>query len=427
MLLLYRLLVGPVLRLAHRLVALVDRKARRGLAGRRAWREQLTNLPARTPGQTRIHLHVASVGEFEGAKPIVEELRKSVPNLLVTVSFFSPSGYEQQRGWSGLDAACYLPEDTPGEIGAFLDRVDPDLLLLIRYDLWPELLRAARERGVPNLLACGVLHSSSSRLRWPFRPFFRALYSLLDSAWMVREEDHRSMVRLAPTVPSVAAGDTRYDRVLMRAAESVELRFAESLRAGGAPVLVAGSTWEPDEEMLVEMRAVYPELRLVIVPHEPSHEHIETLLKRFPEAITLSALEGGATVAGSVPLVIDRTGLLSALYRVGDVAWVGGGWGAGVHSVLEPAAYGLPVLTGPRIDRSPDALRMHQSGGLYVVKDVAEARTVAARLRDEPEVWQRRGEIAGTIVQEGEGATRLIVAGLLEVLKGREEEARSEK
>jgi len=415
----YRLIAGPALRLAHRLLAVFNGKARRGLAGRRRWREQLAGLQPRVPGQTRVHVHVASVGEFEGAKPIIERLREQVPYLLVTASFFSPSGYEQQSGWKGLDAACYLPEDRTVEMRAFLDRLDPDLLLLIRYDLWPELLRAAHGRGVPTVLACGVLHARSVRLRWPLRSFFRSLYGLLDGAWTVRAEDRESITRLAPTVPSIAVGDTRYDRVLARAAEAVDLQFGEVLHSGGEPVLVAGSTWGPDEEMLSAIRTIYPALRLVVVPHEPSREHVGALQERFPDAVTLSQLDAGVTFPSGAVLIVDRTGLLSALYRLGDIAWVGGGWGAGVHSVLEPAAYNLPVLTGPHIERSPDAVSLHRNGGLRVVHDAAEARAVASELRERPEEWRRRGEIAGALVREGEGATERIVAGLLRLLASR--------
>jgi 3-deoxy-D-manno-octulosonic-acid transferase len=154
-------------------------KARRGRAGRRQWRRQLASLGRRTVGECRVHIHAASVGEFEQAKPIIEAMRARVGAMTVTASFFSPSGYEQQGRYAGVDAACYLPNDTAGEMRAFLDAVDPDAIIIIRYDLWPGMLAEARRRSIPVILVCGVLHGNSSRFNPLVRPFFAWLYGQL--------------------------------------------------------------------------------------------------------------------------------------------------------------------------------------------------------------------------------------------------------
>lgn len=412
----YRFLVHPLVELAFRAAAIRSPKARRTLEGRARWREQLAGLAPRSPGVPRLHVHAASVGEFEAARPIIDALREREHPMVITASFFSSSGFAQQRGASGLDAACFLPTDSRGAMRAFMRTVDPDLVLVMRYDLWPEFVAAARNHGAPVWLACGVLRGDSVRFNPLLRGFFRRTYAGLGRIFAVTDTDRAAFERMSAT-PVEVAGDTRYDRVLARAAAGADLGALSASVIAGRTVLVAGSTWPHDEELLRSV-AELPGLLPAIVPHEPSKAAVADALARFPGARTLSDLERGADAADVRAVIVDRTGLLAALYRAGHIAYVGGGFGEGVHSVLEPAAYGIPVLCGPRIERSRDASEMAALGALQVVRERGDVLREVSRLLNDPAAREEAGARAGRFVNERAGATRTIVTAIENELPG---------
>ncbi|MBK8912309.1 MAG: glycosyltransferase [Chlorobi bacterium] len=431
MLLFYRYLVRPLLDFLLRAMAVRSRKARLTWRGRKEWRTQLRHVPQ--TASHRVHFHAASVGEFEQAKPIIEAIRATFPGSVITASFFSSSGMWQQGNYDGVDAACHLPPDRPKEINEFLDHLRPQLIIIIRYDLWPQLLAQANRRKIPVVLACGVLHGGSARLFPVVRRFFRWLYGQLTLACVVGPEDERAFRQLAPTLAVRVAGDTRYDRVVARTQQpSATPVLAAHLP--GSVTLIAGSTWPDDERLLAEATAAEASrLQPILVPHEPTPQHLDPLRKQFPNAVLLSELEKieiggsefeesesgksepeGAATGKERGVIVDRTGMLSGLYRQGEIAYVGGGFGAGVHSVLEPAAYGIPVICGPGIHRSRDAVAMEKAGALIVVADAASLRQTLLRLLDNPEERNRLGTAARQFVEERANATERIISTLLE-------------
>ncbi|MBS1914616.1 MAG: hypothetical protein JST22_21715 [Bacteroidetes bacterium] len=409
---LYRSVIGPAVAIMGRIVAIGSPKVRQTLAGRRAWREQLAALAPREPGVRRVHVHAASVGEFEQAKPIIEALRAEGDRMVITVSFFSSSGYEQQRDYAHVDAVSYLPADSTRTMRDFLDVIDPDLILILRYDLWPCFMLEARRRSVPVALVSGVLRRNSSRFRPLLRSFFAWLYGQLRHIYAVTYEDRDAFVSLAPYVPVEVGGDTRYDRVLMRLDAAAPVPAFEQSVTRGRAVLVAGSTWSPDEELLAG--ADLNALLLMVVPHEPTQEHVARLLEQFPNSCTLSALERGEPSVGHAvdTIVVDRIGILFGLYGLGTLAYVGGGFGEGVHSVLEPAAYGLPVFCGPKTERSRDAQEMRGEGLLTVAHTARDlAVGVDLLLANSTLLKERRSACEG-FVRRHQGATQRIVASL---------------
>lgn len=416
----YRFILRPLLWLAFRTIALWNPKARRGLAGRRRWREDLAALRQRSDGgEMRLHIHAASVGEFEQAKPIIEELRRRRGDgrTIVTVSFYSPSGYEQQKDYPGVDAVSYLPEDRAAEMDPFFARLDPDLLIVVRYDLWPGMISAARRRGLPVILIAAVLREDSTRFNPLLRSHFRNLYGGLRLVCAVAVEDAAQFHRLVPELPVVVTGDSRYDRVAARAKQSVALPPPLAGLAERGDVIVAGSTWPADEALLLEV-ARRPDTTLVIVPHEPNPRALADLLRRFPGGYPLSKLTETPIDLTGRPIIVDRTGILSALYRIGTLAYVGGGFGDGVHSVLEPAAYSLPVFAAPRIERSADAVAMRTVGALRTTADAGELRRMIDELLGNREALKQRGELAARFVAERCGATARTVDAVMELLGG---------
>jgi 3-deoxy-D-manno-octulosonic-acid transferase len=408
---LYRVFLAPLVRGVIAGASIGSAKGGRGRAGRKRWRDGLKELAKRKAGVPRVHLHAASVGEFEQAKPVIEALRERYRDIIITASFFSPSGYEQQGSYALLDAATYLPVDSRREMRAFLDAIDPDLILIIRYDLWPGLLLEAGRRKVPAVLLCGVLHAGSSRFNPLVRPFFTWLYGMLSLIHAVSGDDRASFAKLVPSVPVEVSGDTRYDRVVARARAAAELPlFDDRVRAGRA-VLVAGSTWPPDEELIASVDD-RDDLLIVLVPHEPTPEHVASLKRSFEGAVLLSELERDGVSAPPRAIIVDRTGILSALYRIGTIAYVGGGFGEGVHSVLEPAAYGIPVLCGPRIVRSRDAVGMAEARTLRVTRTREELADAIGFLMRDAEGRDATGRRAREYVETRAGATGRIMASL---------------
>jgi len=409
--LLYRFVLGPLVSGGARVAALFSPKVRRGLAGRR--RQQVRAQVEPAPERFAIHIHAASVGEFEQAKPLIEALRAGALPLRITASFYSPSGFEQQGNYDRLDEAWYLPDDRPRNVRAFLDRVRPDLIIIIRYDLWPEFLRLAGERDIACVLVCATLREDSARLRPIARGFFRWLYNRLSLIDCVGEADRAAFGTLAVGVPLEVSGDTRYDRVVERAAAGARSTLPiERSQLGADTVLVAGSTWPPDEALLAPLVGLEG-LRLVVVPHEPTPTHVASLRARLGRAVLLSEITPGEVVPAGTAVIVDRTGILLGLYALADIAYVGGAFGAGVHSVLEPAAYGIPVLAGPRIERSRDATALHDAGLLEVVED---AKAAYASISRHVSLSRRRDELGArteSFVRERAGATTRILEGLM--------------
>lgn len=409
---LYHLFIYPGFVTAMRIASLWSPKIRRALRGRVDWRSPVGKIKSASPAAFRVHFHAASVGEFEQAKPLIEALRSEPTLYRITASFFSPSGYDVQKDWPVIDGACYIPHDRQQEMNEFLNRITPDLIIVVRYDLWLEFMRQAKQRGIPVVLVCGVMRANSIRFFPGLRRFFSGLYGRLSMIHCVTQEDRESFERLAPHVPIETTGDTRFDRVVERLESKEEGQVVRNIRqvVGDRKVLVAGSTWAEDERLLSTLQE-RTDLFLVIVPHEPGPEEVTAALDLFPAAILLSqfSADHSSNLRG---IIVDRIGLLADLYRLADIAYVGGGFGAGVHSVLEPAAFGVPVLTGPRIDRSRDATSMQAEGLLYVTRTQEEVAKVVDRfLTDIPMLATMRDKV-GQFVRERLGATEQILRSL---------------
>lgn len=365
------------------------------------------------PGAFRVHFHASSVGEFEQAKPLIEALRAEPTVYRITASFFSPSGYESQKDYEHIDGACYIPHDRQQDMNEFLNRLTPDLIIVIRYDLWLEFMRQAELRTIPVVLVCGVLRSNSIRFVFGLRRFFSALYGRLSMIHCVTEEDRLAFETLTPSVPTEVSGDTRFDRVAKRLSVQTESEDLEVLRkaVGGRTVIVAGSTWREDERMLRGLTE-RSDLFLIIVPHEPGQEEITAALDQFPGAATLSEVREHGSSTELRGVIVDRLGLLADLYRLADIAYVGGGFGAGVHSVLEPAVFGIPVLTGPKTSRSRDATAMKEAGLLLEIESPETLAAGVDRLISDPNRLKAIGRSIEEFIDQHLGATQRIINSL---------------
>ena len=368
----YRALLRTASALAP-LGALVNDKLARTVALRRGVGERLAAW-SRASRDTRRPLawfHAPSVGEGLQARAVLQEFRTRHPDWQVAYTYFSPSAESFAAG-IGADIADCLPVDTPAAVAAALDALHPSLLVFAKLDVWPELATRAALSGVPVALVAGTVRPGSGRLRPVARALLSPGYRALAVAGAISGDDAARLARLGvPTDRIHVTGDPRADSVLARVA-SVPSDDPLLRLGAGAPTLVAGSTWPADEDRLLEafvaVRGRYPEARLILVPHEPTEEAVERIQRAAARLGTPPARTLAQQPEGGSLIVVDRVGVLAALYGAGDIAYVGGGFGsAGLHSVLEPAAWGLPVMFGPRWHESRDASLLVTQGGAAAV------------------------------------------------------------
>jgi 3-deoxy-D-manno-octulosonic-acid transferase len=366
------------LRAARPLLPLAARgegKLARGIRGRTGVLERMEAWARshRDPTRPLVWFHAPSVGEGLQARAVVQAFRALRPDAQVAYTFFSPSAEAFARTVRA-DVADYLPLDLPADVRRALDALRPSVIAFSKTDVWPVLTREAKARGIRLAMLSGTLPAGSSRLRGPARALLAPAYGRLDVAAAISAEDADRFGALGvPAERRTVMGDARFDQVWTRAAAVG--RGSALLRpfAGFAGVtLVAGSTWPPDEERLVPavsaLRAAGHRIRLVLVPHEPTPEHLSRTTQLLAQAgsspVRLSQVEGGAGPGDTV--LVDRVGVLGDLYALADAAYVGGGWGtAGLHSVLEPAAFGVPVLFGPRHANAREAAGLIGAGGAF--------------------------------------------------------------
>ena len=415
------------------LVARFSKKLARGLDGRRGLAERLAVWAAsqRNPNRPLVWMHAPSVGEGLQAKPVLETLRAEHPDWQLAFTFFSPSAERLAKNLP-VDVADYLPLDRPSEVNEVLDALQPTALVFSKLDVWPELTLAASRRGVKLGLISATVSVESSRLRWPTRKWAASAYAALDRIGTISEEDGERLELLGARPEAIAVtGDTRYDSVAERAARLDRSRepLARLTALGSAPgafTIVAGSTWPSDEAVLLpafaDLLIQVPTARLLLAPHEPNPDHLAGIAERLrhvklPRPVRLSQLEHAKP--GPV-IVVDRVGVLADLYALGDTAFVGGGFHrAGLHSVLEPAVFGVPIIFGPYWRMSRDAALLLDKGGAVALPTDARHPLHSQWLvwHHDPAARRKAGTAAKAMVEEGRGAaerTTALVRGLVE-------------
>ncbi len=406
------------------LAARFDKKLARGLDARRGLAARLAAWAQehRDPRRPLVWMHAPSVGEGLQAKPVLETLRAEQPDWQLAFTFFSPSAERLARNLP-VDLADYLPLDRPGDVEAALAALQPAALVFSKLDVWPELTLAAARRGVKLGLISATVSPDSSRLRWPTRQWAHPAYRALDRVGTISDDDGRRLEMLGARPEAIAVtGDTRYDSVAERA-ERLDRAREPLARLAAAPAgtftIVAGSTWPADEAVLLpafaDLLVQVPAARLLLAPHEPHPDHLAGIAQRLhalklPRPVRLSQLEH----AKPAPvIVVDRVGILADLYALADVAFVGGGFHrAGLHSVLEPAVFGVPIAVGPHWRMSRDAGLLLERGGAIALAQDARHPLHSQWLvwHHDPAARRKAGAAAKQVVAEGRGASERTTA-----------------
>ena len=408
---LYSFCVLPFLWAAIRALALISRKVRRGIRGRGKLFVSLETQVANKlrPGK-RIWFHASSLGEFEQAKPIIAELKRRHESVRIIVTFFSPSGYEHSKKYQLADVISYIPFDTRAGARRFLDITKPDVAVIIRYDVWPNHIWELYRRKVPILIANATMRHTTNRRLPLVRNFHHHIYNSISHILTVSQGDVDAFQLFSLTHPVMeAVGDTRYDQVKIRSTEAQKKHVIADRILHDKHVIVAGSSWHEDEQVLIpaflQLRESIKNLLLILVPHEPTIEHLEDLESELQEKASYIRFSGLNDYKGEDVIILDSIGILSTLYKYAEVAYIGGSFKQNVHNVLEAAVYGIPVVYGPKHKNSQEAVKLSESGGGFVVEDAVGLQAVLLRLLENPIEQKRAGSISFQFVQSNVGAT----------------------
>lgn len=372
-------------------------------------------------------VHCASLGEFEQGRPVLEAFRQKFPDWKIVLTFFSPSGFDKRKDWPGADFITYLPLDTPRNARRFLDQIRPDLAIFVKYEFWPNHLFELKRRGISTLLVSGIFRKNQPFF-WPVGGgFWREMLGCF-THFFVQNEESAELLTTINFKNSIVSGDTRIDRVIEIVNQNVESKTVQTfLKPEISPVFIAGSSWPADEEIFfpVLARPEFQSFKIIVAPHEISEKRLAEIADRFRK--TAPSGEAGAAVfyskfdgqfSNARLLVIDNIGLLNTIYRYGSVAFIGGGFGAGIHNLLEPAAFGLPVIFGPRFQKFEEARQLIESGGAFSIKNQEELAAVLRRLV-EADFYENASRQARRFIETNRGATEKIIDFIEAVIIGR--------
>jgi len=427
---LYNSIIVPLMWAGFHLGGFLNRKVRHGIRGRQAIWKSIDGFL--TASGKSLHplliFHSASLGEYEQIRPILSEIKKKHPAWKLVVTFFSPSGFEYFKKTEDSDLAVYLPFDSLRSVNRFFKLLHPNLIVITKHDVWPNFIWAANRWRIPTMLINGTLPLDSKITRFPARSLYRQIYSKITAIHPASETDRKQFKKVNATASlREALGDTRFDQVLRRAEESKEGKFFPEEWKSAPFIFIAGSTWPSDEEnvvpAIIDFYRQYDESQFVVVPHEPTDEHIAQLLQQFQkEAITVrlySDWKKDGRMNSARVLLVDQIGILANLYAFSHVAYVGGSFDPGVHNVMEPAASSNVVLFGPRILNSPEAQEMVRRGVGFIIRnkeDVLEKLNEFVSDREKLKVLQGG---AKSVVLENAGATQKIAKKIEHILYGK--------
>lgn len=389
------------------------------------------------PTAKYVWFHAASLGEFEQGRPLIEQLRATHPEYKILLTFFSPSGYEVRKNYEGADIVCYLPLDTISNARRFLRAVHPVMAFFIKYEFWYNYLHILRHRGVPVYSVSSIFRPGQVFFKWYGRNYAKVLHCI--THFFVQNEVSLQLLKGIGIDEATVVGDTRFDRVLQIKEQSKELPIVEAFKGingkgdackgdlsedackkdlsengcKGCKVFVAGSSWQPDEDIFIRFFNDHPDWKLIIAPHVIGEDHLAYILDklqmkavRYTQATEQSAAEARC-------LIIDCFGLLSTIYRYGEIAYVGGGFGVGIHNVPEAAVWGVPVLFGPNNKRFQEAQDLLACKGSFEVTDYDSFNTIISRLISDDQFRHQCGEASANYVKSRSGATDIIMKSVV--------------
>ncbi len=392
--------------LATRVAALFNPKAKLFVSGRKNWKQQLES--GVDSQADYLWFHCASLGEFEQGRPVIEEVKKEFPQYKIALTFFSPSGYEIRKNYDGADLVAYLPLDTKSNVRYFLDVLQPRKAFFVKYEYWYNYIHQLKQRNIPLYIVSAIFRENQSFFKnslWG--KWYRKMLFSFEHIFIQNEKSAQLLEKIGITNYTIA-GDTRFDRVAAIARSAKKFENVEKFK-GNSPLIIAGSTWKPDEEMLAAFINNSRGVKFILAPHEvaPANiNRIHQLLKK--KAISFSKVQNTAIEEFDV-LIIDSIGILSSLYQYGNIAYIGGGFGVGIHNILEAATFKLPIIFGPNYLKFKEAVDLVEEKGAFPIDDSNSLNKALNRLLEDKNELANASGICQKYVEKNVGSTKVII------------------
>ncbi len=387
------------------LISPFHRKARTLLKGQR---EAHRILKQKVDRDARyVWFHAASLGEFEQGRPLMERMRRLHPEYKILLTFFSPSGYEVRKDYEGADIVCYLPFDTPSNVFRFFRHVRPEMAFFIKYEFWFNYIWACQHYHIPLYSVSSIFRPNKVFFRWYGRPYAMVLKYV--THFFVQDEQSRELLATRGITDNVCVvGDTRFDRVIDIARQAKELPLVERFCHDASLIFVAGSTWPPDEDLIIPYFNSHPDMKLILAPHVIDEAHLQQIEHKLRRPVLRYSEATEDNVGQADCLIINCYGLLSSIYRYGQVAYVGGGFGVGIHNVPEAAVYGIPVLFGPNNKGFREAQDLLRLGGCFEITGQTLFNAVVDRMVENQKLRTTRGALCREYIVSNSGASDVI-------------------
>lgn len=363
------------------------------------------------PSDKTIWFHAASLGEYEQGLPVIEKIKEKYPNHKIVLSFFSPSGYEIRKNNTIADATVYLPLDTQKNAAKFIDLVHPEMVFFIKYEFWPNYLNELRKRNTPTYLISGIFRENQVFFKW-YGDFYRKALDAFSYFFVQNEKSGQLLLQLGKS-NCIVSGDTRFDRVASILKRDNTLDFIAEFK-NNKTTFVAGSTWPKDEELLLNyIKSNTTDTKFIIAPHNIKPDQIQQLKNSCTKKVILFSEIENKNLADYDVFIIDTVGILTKIYSYADIAYVGGGFGnPGIHNILEPATFGIPIVIGPNYSHFAEAIELVSLGGCISVDNYNSLEVLLNELIGDIEIRKSRGAISASFVQKNKGAVAKIMSAV---------------
>ncbi|MFG6390338.1 3-deoxy-D-manno-octulosonic acid transferase [Muribaculum sp.] len=395
--------------LGVKIASLRHEKARKIIDGQAVTMQRLKK--ELSPEGGYIWIHAASLGEFEQGRPLIEMIRRNHPDAKILLTFFSPSGYEVRHNFPLVDAVVYLPFDTKKNVRQFLDTVKPRMAIFVKYEFWGNYLNELKLRGIPTYIISAIFRKSQPFFK-PWGGEFRKMLTYFTHIY-VQDEGSRELLAGIGIKNVTVAGDTRFDRVTDIMESCVEIPQAAALTRDASLTIVAGSTWPPDESNLLPCFNAHPGMKLIIAPHEVNEERIAAIESQLNRPSCRLSTATPEEAAKCDCIIVDCYGKLSSAYRYGNIAYIGGGFGVGIHNLNEAAVYAIPVIFGPHYHKFKEARDLIKCKGGFSFSNKEEFDAIIEPIVNDKKLREQYGKNAGNYVKENLGATRIIYADIV--------------
>ena len=404
--------------LALKLASGFNGKAKLWVDGRKDWEEKIASKIHST--DRVLWVHCSSLGEFEQGRPVIEALKEKYPNHKIAVSFFSPSGYEIRKNYPGADVIFYLPLDTKANAEKLIEILHPDLLVLVKYEYWFNLITALHQKNIPTIVVSSIFRESQNFFKKDGNNWFAQKLNLV-SHFFIQNQKSKVLLDSIGIKQSTLAGDTRFDRVKQIIHQNNQLDFMDSFKAD-SKLIVVGSSWPKDEELFIPLinKMLNNEWKILFAPHNLHEKEIEAFISKINASVVkFSDLDNTSTqqLQQSKVFILNTIGILSKVYAYADITYIGGGFGAGIHNTLEAVTYGKPVVFGPKYKKFQEAVDLIEIGGGFTIANQQEFDFIFNRLMNDESFRKSSGQKAGDFVQNSPNATAMIMEYLDKIIK----------